>query len=166
MALATATRGGAPSVRMVLLKGVDARGLVFYTNYESRKALELRANPRAALVFHWGVIERNVRVEGRVRRLSRGESARYFRSRPRGHQLGAWVSPQSRVVPSRSVLERRLERVRERYRGRRVPLPSFWGGFRVVPQAVEFWKGRPDQLHDRLRYVRWGRGWRLERLAP
>jgi pyridoxamine 5'-phosphate oxidase len=166
MALATAARGGAPSVRMVLLKGVDARGFVFFTNYGSRKARELRANPRAALAFHWGAVERNVRVEGRVRRLPRPEVERYFRSRPRGHQLGAWASPQSRRLTSRGDLERRLRLVRGRYRGREVPVPPSWGGFRVIPQAVEFWKGRPDQLHDRLRYVKTGRRWRLERLAP
>ncbi len=168
MTLATATADGRPSARVVLLKGVDARGFAFYTNYASRKGRELAANPRAALVFHWAELERQVRVEGRVERLSEQESAAYFRSRPLGARLGAWVSPQSEVIAGREVLETRLAELAARFADGDVPLPPWWGGFRLVPELVELWQGRPDRLHDRLRYRRGGSGggWRLERLAP
>ena len=166
MALATATPAGRPSVRMVLLKGLDRRGLVFYTNYGSRKACELTANPYASAVFHWGAAERNVRVEGRVERVSRVEAQRYFRSRPRASQLSAWASPQSRVIPDAGWVERRIRALAEHFRGQAVPLPPFWGGFRLVPRTVEFWQGRPAQRHDRLRYVRRGGRWKIQRLAP
>jgi pyridoxamine 5'-phosphate oxidase len=166
MTLATATAGGVPSARMVLLRGVDRRGFVFYTNYESRKAAELAANPLAALVFWWGELQRQVRVEGRVERTSREESAAYFRTRPPGSRLSAWASPQSRVIPGREVLEERVAEVAADHPDGDVPLPPFWGGYRLVPEVVELWQGRPNRLHDRLRYTRVAGGWRIERLAP
>ena len=167
MTLATATPDGRPSARMVLLKGVDARGFAFFTNYESRKGAELAANPRAALVFFWVQLERQVRVEGRVERLSAEESDAYFASRPEGSQLGAWASQQSAVLPDRGPLEARYEELRAQYEGQEVPRPTFWGGFRVVPETVEFWQGRVNRLHDRLRYRRQDDGsWVIERLSP
>jgi pyridoxamine 5'-phosphate oxidase len=166
MTLATADREGRPSARVVLLKGLDERGLVFYTNYESRKGQELAENPRAALVFYWPVLERQVRIEGTVERTSREESETYFISRPLGSRLGAWVSPQSRPIPGREELERRLREAGERF-GEEVPLPASWGGYRVRPESIEFWQGRPNRLHDRLRYsLAADGGWRIERLAP
>jgi pyridoxamine 5'-phosphate oxidase len=167
MTLATATPDGRPSARMVLLKGVDARGFAFYTNYESRKGNELTANPRAALVFFWVQLERQVRVEGRVERLSAEESDAYFASRPQGSQLGAWASRQSAVLPDRGPLEARYEELRAQYASQEAPRPPFWGGFRVLPETVEFWQGRVNRLHDRLRYLRQGDGlWGIERLSP
>jgi pyridoxamine 5'-phosphate oxidase len=164
--LATATPDGVPSARMMLLKGVDDRGFVFYTNYESRKGEELAANPQAALVFHWGVLERQVRVEGRVSRLTHDESFAYFRSRPRGSRIGAWASDQSRPLKSRATLEARERELDAEHPGDDVPLPPHWGGFRLVPERIEFWQGRINRLHDRLRYVREASGWRVERLQP
>jgi pyridoxamine 5'-phosphate oxidase len=165
--LATATADGRPSARMVLLRGVDQRGFVFYTNYESRKAAELAANPRAALVFWWGELQRQVRVEGRVEKTSQEESAAYFATRPLGSRLSAWASPQSQVIPGRAVLDRRVAELAAAYPGGDVPLPPFWGGYRLVHEVVELWRGRPNRLHDRLRYTRAeGGGWRVERLAP
>jgi pyridoxamine 5'-phosphate oxidase len=167
MTLATATPDGRPSARMVLLKGVDARGFNFFTNYESRKGNELTANPRAALVFFWVQLERQVRVEGRVERLSTEESDAYFASRPEGSQLGAWASQQSAILPDRGPLEARYEELRAQYEGREAPRPPFWGGYRVVPETVEFWQGRVNRLHDRLRYRRQGDdSWVIERLSP
>jgi pyridoxamine 5'-phosphate oxidase len=166
MALATAGADGVPSARMVLLRGVDQRGFVFYTNYESRKAAELAANPRAALVFWWGELQRQVRVEGPVERTSREESAAYFRTRPPGSRLSAWASPQSRVIPDRAVLDERVAELAARHPDGDVPLPPFWGGYRLVPEVVELWQQRPNRLHDRLRYTRTPGGWRIERLAP
>ncbi|MFL6258255.1 MAG: pyridoxamine 5'-phosphate oxidase [Thermoanaerobaculia bacterium] len=166
MTLATADRQGRPSARVVLLKGLDERGLVFYTNYESRKGRELAENPRAALVFYWPALDRQVRIEGTVERASREESEAYFISRPLGSRLGAWASPQSRPIPGREDLERRLREAEERF-GEEVPLPESWGGYRVRPETVEFWQGRPSRLHDRLRYsLDPDGGWRIERLAP
>lgn len=167
MNLATADALGRPSARMVLLKGVGADGFVFYSNYASRKGRELAVNPYAALTFYWDALERQVRVEGRVSRLSREASERYFHSRPRGSQLAAAASAQSEPLESREVLEARLRELEQRYpEGAPIPLPEAWGGYRLAPEALEFWQGRPSRLHDRFRYTREGSAWRLERLSP
>jgi len=167
MTLATADAGGRPSARVVLLKGVDAGGFVFYTNYESRKAHELAVNPYAGLVFLWTQMERQVRVEGKVEKVTAEESDEYFDSRPLGSRLGAWASPQSMPLPSRLTLASKVAAVMLRY-GTAPPRPPHWGGYRVRPDAIEFWQGRPDRLHDRLRYVKQEQdgSWRIERLAP
>jgi pyridoxamine 5'-phosphate oxidase len=165
--LATCSADGRPSARMVLLRGFDERGFVFFTNYESRKAEDLAANPQAALVFYWEATDRQVRIEGRVERVTAAEADRYFASRGRGSQLGAWASPQSRVLAGREELEERVRRAIELYPEGPVPRPSYWGGYRVIPDMIEFWQGRDNRLHDRLRYCRQPDGsWRLERLAP
>jgi pyridoxamine 5'-phosphate oxidase len=167
MALATASADGAPSVRMVLMKGFDEHGFVFFSNYESRKGRELAANPRAALLFHWDPLGRQVRIEGPVARTSVEETAAYVHSRARGSQLSALASPQSETIDSREELERRVAELEQRYGDDELPLPSNWGGFRLVPQSVELWQQRHDRLHDRLRYRRdEDGGWSLERLAP
>ena len=168
MTVATATRDGRPSARVVLLKGFDERGFVFYTNYEGRKGRELEENPRAALLFYWGGLERQVRIEGRVRRVSEEESDAYFASRPRGSRLGAVASRQSRPVGSRELLEERLRESEGEHEGREVPRPDFWGGYRVEPENFEFWQGRENRLHDRLVYRRGAEkeGWGVERLQP
>jgi pyridoxamine 5'-phosphate oxidase len=165
MALATATPEGRPSVRMVLLKSADERGFAFHTNYESRKADELAANPHAALLFHWQPLGRQVRVEGGVERVSSEESEAYFRTRPLGSRLAAWASPQSRPLADRAELDRLYAEAKERF-GEDVPLPPTWGGFRLVADAYEFWQHGEDRLHDRVRYERDGDGWSLTRLAP
>jgi pyridoxamine 5'-phosphate oxidase len=166
MTLATATPEGRPSARIVLLKGFDERGFVFYTSYEGRKSEEIEANPRCALVFYWGELERQVRVEGGVSRIPEEESDEYFGSRPRGSQLGAWASEQSRPVEGRDALEERLRNLEAEYEGREVLRPPFWGGYRVEPEVIEFWQGRENRLHDRLVYRRSGGSWRRERLQP
>jgi pyridoxamine 5'-phosphate oxidase len=164
VALVTASPEGEPSGRMVLLKGVDERGFAFYTNYDSAKARDLAANPRAALVFFWAP-DRQVRISGAVERVTPEETERYWRNRPRASQLSAWASRQSEVIESREVLERRVTELDARF-PEEVPPPPFWGGYRLVPETIEFWHHREDRLHDRLRYRRAGGGWVIERLAP
>ncbi len=167
ISLATVTAEGQPAARVVLLKGFDQRGFVFFTNYHSDKGRELEANPRAAFVIYWVQLERQIRVRGRVEKTSHEESEAYFHSRPRGSQLGAWVSHQSEVIDARRILEARLAEMTERYTGREIELPPHWGGYRIVPATIEFWQGRANRLHDRFRYTRQAdQTWTLERLAP
>ncbi len=166
MTLATATPDGRPSARMVLLKGFDQQGFRFFTNYESRKARELDANPRATLVSHWAVLQRQVRIEGTVARLTTEESEAYFKTRPRGAQVGAWASRQSAELADRKLLDDRVEEYQEKFKGGDVPLPPFWGGYRLTPERIEFWQGRANRLHDRLLFERRGEGWQSMRLYP
>ena len=166
MTLATATPGGVPSARMVLLKAADERGFTFFTDYRSRKGQELEANPHAALVFFWGELERQVRITGTVSRVSREETEAYFRTRPRESRLGAWSSHQSTVLAGRETLEARLREVSARHPGDEVPTPPYWGGYLLKPDALEFWQGRESRLHDRVRYQHEAGGWRIERLSP
>ncbi len=164
--LATASRDGVPSSRMVLLKTFAADGFVFFTNYGSRKAREMDENPRASLLLHWAVLERQVRVEGSVERIGAEASAEYFRTRSRGSQIGAWASRQSEELEDRSVLQTRAEEIEQRFEGQDVPSPSFWGGYRLIPEHIEFWQGRLNRLHDRLLFTRTDEGWAPRRLHP
>jgi pyridoxamine 5'-phosphate oxidase len=164
--LATADEEGRPSARLVLLRGADTRGFVFFTNYDSRKGRELTDNPHAALCFYWSSLDEQIRVEGRVERVTSEESDAYFAGRPRGSQLGAWASDQSQVLSSRETLEEKYREIERRFDGQSVQRPPFWGGFRLLPSRIEFWYGRPDRLHDRVLYVRDANSWRIERLYP
>lgn len=167
MALATASSDGRPSVRIVLLKEFSEAGFVFFTNYHSQKGVQLEENPRAALVFYWMEVERQIRIEGAVHKTSHEESEKYFHSRPSGAQIGAWASPQSQTIDGRRILEARLADMEQRFASREVPLPPHWGGYRLTPERFEFWHGRPNRLHDRFRYTREsGGGWKIDRLAP
>lgn len=166
MTLATATKDGKPSARVVLLKGFDERGFVFYTNYQSQKGQELADNQQAALVFWWAELERQVRIEGRVDKVSAQESDEYFHSRPFNSRIGAWASDQSQVIENREVLELHWQELKTEYENQDVPRPSHWGGFRVSPTSIEFWQGRPSRLHDRLRYRLDDGSWLIERLSP
>ncbi|HEY7545544.1 MAG TPA: pyridoxamine 5'-phosphate oxidase [Blastocatellia bacterium] len=166
MTLATSTADGRASARMVLLKDFDHRGFVFYTNYESRKCRELEANPLAVLVFYWAELDRQVRITGRVHRTTREESAEYFSTRPRESQIAAWASEQSAVIESRDALEKKFDEHAARFEGRDVPLPPFWGGYRLDAEEIEFWQSRTGRLHDRFRYRRHDDGWLIERLSP
>lgn len=164
--LATCTPDGKPSARVVLLKKLDDRGFTFFTNYDSRKGREMAANPHVALVFLWDELERQVRVDGRVERVTAAESDDYYRVRPLGSRLGAWASPQSEVIPDREFLERKHAELLAKYEGHEPPRPPHWGGYRVLPDVIEFWQGRPSRLHDRLRFTRTADGWKRDRLAP
>lgn len=169
MTLCTVGADGMPSARTVLLKAYDERGFVFFTNYTGRKAVQIRENPRAALLFPWVTLERQVAIEGRVEKISAAESLKYFISRPHGSQLGAWVSHQSSVISSRSILLKKLDEMKRKFSEGKVPLPDFWGGYRVVPGRIEFWQGRPNRLHDRFEYTREDEKssvWAINRLAP
>ena len=166
MSLATSDRESRPDVRTVLLKYFDNQGFVFYTNYGSRKAVELADNPNAALLFPWIGLNRQVIIQGSVEKVSKTESLRYFASRPRGSQIGAWVSEQSKVITSRGLLEQKVAEIKRKFGDGEVPLPSFWGGYRVTPRRIEFWQGRPSRLHDRFEYLRQEDGWLIQRLQP
>ena len=167
MTLATASKDGIPSARIILLRGFDERGLVFFTDYQSQKGQELEENPRAALVFYWRELDRQIRVSGSVNTVSRRESEKYFRSRPVGSQLAALASNQGEIIPNRQKLEGKYKQLMETFRHKQIPLPPFWGGFRLSPDWFEFWQGRPNRLHDRLRYTQCSdEGWKIERLSP
>ncbi|GAB4186526.1 MAG: pyridoxamine 5'-phosphate oxidase [Phycisphaeraceae bacterium] len=168
MTLATCSRAGVPSARVVLLKSYNQQGFVFYTNYDSDKARDLDDNPVATLVFYWPPLARTVRIVGSVEKVSREETDAYFATRPRDSQLGAWASEQSKVIPNREYLHKRFEDMKQRFEGKPVPTPPNWGGYRVIPTSIEFWQGQSNRLHDRLRYIRNndGNGWTLQRLAP
>lgn len=168
MTLATVSEDGKPSARIVLLKGMDEKGFIFYSNYTSRKAKELEENPNAALVFLWLELHRQIRIEGRIEKVSETISKNYFKSRPKGSQIGAWASPQSQVISDRKILETKVVELNKKYEDSDfLPLPDFWGGYRVVPNKIEFWQGQPSRLHDRLKYSKQENGaWKIERLAP
>lgn len=166
MSLATATTNAQPDVRIVLLKGFDQAGFVFFTNYESEKGRQLTENPQAALAFYWIELDHQIRIAGTIEKTSREESASYFHSRPLGSQLGAWASRQSEVIDGRRVLNAQLAEVTERFADKEIPLPPHWGGFRLTPRTIEFWQGRANRLHDRFRYRRDGNAWQIDRLSP
>jgi len=166
MSLSTCTAQGRPSSRIVLLKEVDAKGFVFFTNYGSRKAQELDANPFAALLFHWNILQRQVRVEGRIERISIEESNAYFQTRGRGSRIGAWASHQSQELEERDILVQKVTYFEEKFAGKEVPLPEFWGGYRVIPESIEFWQGKADRLHDRFVYQPAEKSWTVKRLNP
>lgn len=166
MIVATATSDGFPTARVMLLKDVSKGGFVFFTNYESRKAEELTENPYGTIVFHWPLLERQVRIEGIIEKTPRKESIAYFKTRPRGSQIGAWASPQSSAISDRAVLEDAVEAFEKKFKGKEVPCPEHWGGFRLIPYRIEFWQGRQYRLHDRFVYVKKGSRWALVRLAP
>jgi pyridoxamine 5'-phosphate oxidase len=167
MVLATATKDGKPSARIVLLKGYDEKGFVFYTNYDSQKGLELADNPNASIVFFWKELQRQVRIDGIIEKVSAEESDTYFNSRPEGSRIGAWASPQSKVVATRSELENSYETYHQKFAGKNIPRPTHWGGYRIKPIEIEFWQGRPNRLHDRILYSLKDEGsWKIERLAP
>ncbi len=166
MSLATVSAEGKPSLRTVLLKTFDARGFVFYTNYHSQKAREIAENPNVCLLFPWTGLERQIEISGRAEKISTTESLKYFLSRPHGSQLGAWVSNQSNVITTRKILDMKLDEMKRKFRDGKVPLPDFWGGYRVVPETIEFWQGRPNRLHDRFEYRLKNGQWEIARLAP
>jgi len=166
MTLATATKIGMPSARTVLLKHFDDKGFTFFTNYGSTKAKEIEENPYASLLFTWLPLQRQIKIQGRVEKISTADSLKYFLSRPEGSQLGAWVSQQSSVISSRSILMSKLEEVKQKFKNKEVPLPSFWGGFKVIPTKIEFWQGQPSRLHDRIQFKIVDKKWKIERLSP
>ncbi len=166
MSIATSSKEGIPSVRTVLLKAFDERGFVFYTNYKGKKAKELDENPVASLLFFWKELERQIRITGEVEKVSEEESAAYFKTRPRESQIGAWASDQSNEVPTREYLEEKYLEIKTKFGGEEIPLPPFWGGYRVIPNRIEFWQGRPNRLHDRICYVKKGDKWETTRLSP
>ena len=167
MTLASCSAEGRPSARILLLKDYNEEGFIFYTNYDSQKGKELQENPFAAMVFAWLELERQIRIEGRIEKVSRSISDQYFASRPKGSQIGAWASPQSSIIDSRKILEDNVENLKQKYQdAERLPLPPHWGGFRLIPEFIEFWQGRSSRLHDRIRYQRIDNQWKLDRLAP
>ena len=166
MTLATAGKEGFPSARTVLLKHYDDKGFTFFTNYGSKKSQEIKENPYAALLFAWIPLQRQIKIQGRVEKISTADSLKYFLSRPEGSRLGAWVSEQSSVITSRSVLSNKLEEIKQKFNNKEVPLPSFWGGYKVIPTKIEFWQGQPNRLHDRIQYTLIDNKWKIERLAP
>jgi len=166
LTLATATKSGMPSARVVLLKSFDDTGFTFFTNYNSRKGNELKDNPQAAMVFHWNILQRQVRIEGRIERVSEQESLAYFHSRVRGSQIGAWASYQSSEIPDREMLAAKVKELEAKYQGKEIPLPPFWGGFKLVPTYIELWQGRADRLHDRYYFTQTDNGWQRTRLSP
>ncbi|TNE72755.1 pyridoxamine 5'-phosphate oxidase [bacterium] len=166
MSIATVSASGKPSNRVVLLKGFDERGFVFYTNYNSRKGHEIENNPNVSLLFFWPELERQIRIEGIAEKISTADSMKYFFSRPVASQLGAWASAQSAIIEGRNILEKKMTELTDSFSGRDIPFPQFWGGFRVVPESIEFWQGRKSRLHDRIQYLKHGDVWRIQRLSP